>query len=300
MIAADLLWIPFVVVAALTQVARNAMQRELTVSLGTAGAAQVRFVFGLPFAVIFLFIVLSATRDPWPAIGPSFWPWLLLGTLTQVGATALMLTAMKSSSFVVTTAYIKTEPIQAAVFGFVFLSDSLTLWKFVAIIIATLGVVMTAVRPGGTKAFGDLKPTLIGLASGAAFALSSVAYRGAILSLFGVSFVTAATVTLVIGLAVQALILTVYLLVWNRATMLAILRLWRPSLLAGFLGAVASQFWFLAFATTTIANVRTLALIEVLAAQALSIYRFKQRITGPEILGIVLIVFGVGLLVAVH
>ena len=66
----------------------------------------------------------------------------------------------------------------------------------------------------------------------------------------------------------------------------------------GFLGAFASQFWFLAFALTAAANVRTLALVEVLFAQAVSYYSFKQPLSLHEFGGIVLIVIGVGLLVA--
>jgi uncharacterized membrane protein len=76
----------------------------------------------------------------------------------------------------------------------------------------------------------------------------------------------------------------------------AIVRAWRPSLLAGFLGALASQFWFLAFALATAASVRTLALVEVLFAQAISSFFFKQTTTPREALGIVLIVAGVALL----
>jgi uncharacterized membrane protein len=69
-------------------------------------------------------------------------------------------------------------------------------------------------------------------------------------------------------------------------------------MLAGFTGAFASQFWFLAFALTAAANVRTLALVEVLFAQAVSHYSFKQPMSAREGLGILLIVVGVALLVA--
>ena len=68
-------------------------------------------------------------------------------------------------------------------------------------------------------------------------------------------------------------------------------------MLAGFLGALASQFWFLAFALATAASVRTLALVEVLFAQAISTIVFKQATTPREALGIVLIVLGVLLLI---
>jgi len=292
------LWIPFTLVAALGQVARNAMQRSLTGPLGTWGATNIRFLFGFPFSILFFAAVLIFSGDhaPWPTA--AFWPWLLLGALSQIIATGLMLLAMNDRSFVVTTAYLKTEAIQTAIFGFVFLGDHLTTLKVIAILIATIGVVITALRPGGEKSFAELKPTVIGLVAAAAFALSAIGYRGAIITVSGVSFVTAASYTLVWGLFVQTVVLSIYLL-WRAPDVLAkILGLWRPSMLAGFMGAFASQFWFLAFALTAAANVRTLALVEVLFAQGVAYYSFKQPISARELSGIALIVIGVALLVA--
>jgi len=293
------LWIPFTITAALAQVARNAMQRQLTAPLGAWGATNIRFLFGFPFSVLFFAIVLIATGDrlPWPT--PAFWPWLLLGALCQIVATGLMLLAMKEHSFVVTVAYLKTEAPQTAIFGFVFLGDRLTVLKVIAILIATAGVVITALRPGGAKGFAELRPTLLGLLSAATFALSANGFRGAIITIEGVSFVTAATYTLVFGLLVQTLVLTVYLLARAPDVLKAILGMWRPSLLAGFMGAFASQFWFLAFALTAAANVRTLALVEVLFAQGAAHYSLKQPLSVRELLGVALIVIGVTFLIAV-
>src|SRR5215813_4361054 len=292
------LWIPFTVIAALGQVARNAMQRSLTKPLGTWGATNIRFLFGFPFSVIFVVSIWITTGDgvPWPTV--AFWPWLLLGALSQIVATGLMLLAMNDRSFVVTTAYLKTEAIQTAIFGFVFLGDHLTLLKVVAILIATVGVVITALRPGGEKGFAELKPTVIGLVAAGCFALSAIGFRGAIITLSGVSFVTASSYTLVFGLFVQTLVLTIYLLARAPDVLMKIFGLWRPSMLAGFMGAFASQFWFLAFALTAAANVRTLALVEVLFAQGVAYYSFKQPVSPRELFGIVLIVVGVALLVA--
>jgi drug/metabolite transporter (DMT)-like permease len=292
------LWIPFTLIAAAGQVARNAMQRNLTGPLGTWGATNIRFLFGFPFSVLFFAAVLTVSGDhaPWPTA--SFWPWLLLGALSQIIGTGMMLVAMNDRSFVVTTAYLKTEAIQTAIFGFVFLGDHLTALKVIAILVATVGVVITALRPGGEKGFAELKPTIIGLVAAAAFALSAVGFRGAIITVPGVSFVTAASYTLVWGLFLQTLILTIYLL-WRAPKILrGILGLWKPSMLAGFMGAFASQFWFLAFALTAAANVRTLALVEVLFAQAVAHFSFKQPISARELTGIALIVIGVALLVS--
>jgi drug/metabolite transporter (DMT)-like permease len=298
MISIATLWIPFTIIASLSQVARNAMQRQLTGPLGTWGATNIRFLFGFPFSLVFFAVVLAATGDrvPWPTA--AFWPWLLLGALSQIAGTGMMLLAMNDRSFVVTTAYLKTEAIQTAIFGFVFLGDQLTLLKVIAILIATAGVVIAALRPGAEKGFTDLKPTLLGLAAAAAFALAAVGFRGAVIVVPGVSFVTAASYTLVFALLVQALVLTIYLLARAPDVLKKILRLWKPSMFAGFMGAFASQFWFLAFALTAAANVRTLALVEVLFAQGVAYYSFKQPLSARELSGIALIVIGVALLVA--
>src|SRR3982750_885676 len=290
------LWIPFTIIAALGQVARNAMQRSLTKPLGTWGATNIRFLFGFPFSLLFLAVVLVATGDHLAAPPTVFWPWLLLGALSQIVATGLMLLAMNDRSFVVTTAYLKTEAIQTAIFGFVFLGDHLTALKVVAILIATVGVVITALRPGGEKSFAELKPTIVGLGAAAAFALSAVGFRGAIITVPGVSFVTAASYTLVLGVFVKTLVLTIYLLARAPDVLKAIPGLWKPSMLAGFMGALASQFWFLAFALTAAANVRTLALVEVLFAQGVAYYSFKQPLSARELSGIALIVIGVAML----
>lgn len=299
MIATAGLWIPFTLLGAAGQVARNAMQRELTGTLGTVGATHVRFLFGCPFALLFLAVVLGVTGAPLPVPGAAFGLWLVVAAVTQIVGTALMLAAMHARSFVVTTAYLKTEPLQAALFGFVFLADRLSAAKLaaIAIAIATAGVVVTALRPGGARGFGDPRPTVMGLAAAAVFALSAVGYRGAILALPATGFVVAATVTLAAALVLQCGLLSAYLALRAPGTLGAIARLWRPSLLAGFLGALASQFWFLAFALTAAANVRTLALVEVLLAQGLASVALGQRTSLREATGIALIVAGVATLI---
>jgi len=298
-IAASVLWIPFTLLAAAGQTARNAMQRELTTALGTVGATHVRFLFGFPFALIFLAGVLMATGLSLPTPPLVFWPWVVLGAGAQIVATATMLATMNDRSFVVTIAYIKTEAIQAALFGLIFLGDRVTLGMVAAILVATAGVVAMSLKGRGA-AEGGYKPVLLGLFSGAMFALSAVGYRGAILSLGLPSFVLAATFTVTIGLLMQAGLLTLYLALRDRAVLAAIVKAWRPSMFAGFMGATASEFWFLAFALTSVANVRTLALVEVLFAQAISYFVFKQATTKRDALGVALIVLGVALLIWVQ
>jgi len=292
------LWAAFTLVAAAAQTVRNAAQRGLTGKLGTVGATHVRFLFGCPFALVFLLAMLGMGGVlPRPTL--SFWPWLLDGALAQIAATALMLAAMEERSFVVAIAYIKTEPVQVALFGLVFLGDAVTPMMAAAIVIATTGVIVMSRKGGGlgVASRGGWRPTALGLAAGACFALSAIGFRGAILSLHDPSYAMAATFTMAAGLVLQAALMTLYLALRDRAVLAAIAAAWRPSVFAGFMGALASQFWFLAFALATAASVRTLALVEVLFAQAMSHFVFRQPVSPGEGVGIVVIVIGVVLLI---
>ena len=297
MIDSSWAWALFTVIAAFSQTVRNAAQRQLTATLGTVGATHVRFLFGFPFSLLFLAGVMWAGDTSLPRPPLAYWGWIADGALAQIAATALMLKAMNERSFVVAIAYIKTEPVQVALFGLILLGDVVTPLLALAILIATAGVVVMSIKPGTSLGAGGIKPTLYGLAAGATFGLSAVGFRGAILSLGLPSYLMAATFTLVVGLLLQSVLLSAYLWLRDRKVLEAIVRAWRPSLFAGFVGALASQFWFLAFALATAASVRTLALVEVLFAQAISRFVFKQATSGRERLGIVLIVIGCVLLI---
>lgn len=294
-----MLWAVFTIIAAAAQTARNAMQRELTATLGTVGATHVRFLFGFPFALLSLAGVMVVSREGLPIVPAVYWPWVALGFLAQILATAMMLSAMNDRSFVVTIAYTKTEPVQVAVFGLILLGDKVTLLSALAIVIATAGVVVMSLRPGAVQS-GGWRPTLLGIVSGGMFGLSAIGYRGAILSLQLDNFVMAATFTLAVGLIAQSILLSGYLAWRDPGVLKAIFRAWRQATFAGFMGALASQFWYLGFAIATAANVRTLALVEVLFAQAVSKFAFKQPTSLREILGIVLIIAGVVLLIWAH
>ena len=293
----SLLWIPATLAAAAAQTARNATQRRLTETLGTVGATQVRFLYGLPFAALFLLIVLAVSGEPLPGPGSGFFGFIVMGAVTQILATALMLAAMRERSFSVVTATTKTEPVHIAVFGLVVLGDPLTPLMALAIVVATAGVILASLKSGLSELTrAGARPILMGVVAGAFFGLAATGFRGAILSLDSGSFVVRASTTLVCGLALQTAILVAWLIAFNRPALVGSLREWRSSLFAGFLGALASQFWFIGFALTAAANVRTLALVEVLMAQAVSHRLLAEGTTRRELLGIALIVAGVALL----
>jgi drug/metabolite transporter (DMT)-like permease len=275
-----MLWIPFTLIAAAAQTARNAMQSGLTASLGTLGATQVRFLYGFPFALVFLAAAAVFEGMDAPAATPRFLAFTAGGAVVQVLATALS----------------KTEAVQIAVFGLLILGEHLTVLRAAAIVIATIGVALTALKPGERWTAETLRPALLGIASGGCFALAAVGFRGGVLALPEGGYWLRAATTLAWSLGLQALILGLWMLAFAREALLGSFRLWRQSVLAGFLGALASQFWFLGFSLTAAANVRTLGLVEVLFANAVGWRVFRQKPSQRQLVGMILIVLGVGLL----
>lgn len=80
------------------------MQRGLATTLDSLGAIQVRFLFGFPFALVFLVLVYGLGDSALPQIHSRFLLFVLGGALAQILAIALMLAAMRARSFVVVTA----------------------------------------------------------------------------------------------------------------------------------------------------------------------------------------------------
>ncbi|MDQ1899022.1 DMT family transporter [Paracoccus sp. WLY502] len=289
-----MIWVAATLIAATAQTARNAAQAGLTRQIGTLGATAVRFVFGFPFAVAAL--CLTAIWVPIPQPDATVLGWAALGAMAQIAATALMLVTMRGQGFGVATALMKTEPVTLALVGALVLAEPLGLPRLGAIGLATLGVVLAS---GATWSLTAWRPVATGILSGALFGLSAIGFRGALLALpDGSSGIRAITI-LAITLGLQTVVMAVWLVLCDRPALTGIMTQWRVSLVAGLLGAVASLFWFIGFALTPAANVRTLALVEVVMAQALSGRVFRQSVAPLQLLGMGLILAGVGWLLAV-
>lgn len=291
------LWIPASIFAAAAQAGRNAIQRSLTEQLGTLGATQVRFLYGFPFAFLFTLIAIFVTGSVLPKMNLEFALFVLAGALSQIAATALMLAAMRQRAFVVVTAWTKTEPVQVALFGMIVLGDQISLLAMGAIIVATVGVTIMASKPASDGGSGPAwQPVALGLSAAACFAIAAVSFRGGILALGEAHFFVRASWTLTCGLGLQTVLLAAWMMTFHYEAWVRCLKAWRISIWGGLLGASASQGWFLGFALTAAANVRTLGLVEVLFAQLLSWRVFLSKSTARETFGIVLIVAGVACL----
>lgn len=292
------LWVPITLVAVVFQTGRTALQKHLTAELTTSGVTFVRFLFGTPLALIYLGALLSVTGAPAPAPHGRFIVLAVIGGAGQIVGNFLLIRLFAHRNFAVGTTYSKTEAVQTALFGLVFFGEALSLAGFSAIVVSVVGVMMISVTHDRANLRGLLagwtsRVALIGLASGAGFAVATVAIRAASLSLGMEGFLVPAAYTLVWVTALQFVIMGAYMLYREAGQFRKIFRNFRYSFLVGLSGVLGSVAWFNAMTLENAAYVRTVGQIELVLSLLISYMVFKERSTRYEIIGMVLIVFGI-------
>jgi drug/metabolite transporter (DMT)-like permease len=299
------LWIPITIVAAFLQNVRSALQKHLKGVMGTTGATFVRFAFGVPFSLAFVYVLNRFADYPIPAANARFLIWTVVGGLTQIFATALLIHLFSFRNFAVGTAYSRTEQAQAAVFGLLFLGETVTSGALTAIGISIVGVMLISVAHtgGGWRALLSSvvsRNALIGLASGTLFGIAAVAYRAASLALDGPNFMMQAAVTLAYVIVFQTVIMFAWMAWREPAEIARVGRAWRPGLIVGLSGAMASFGWFMAMTLQQAAIVKSLAQIEMLFTMASSVFFFRETINRLEVAGCLLIVAGIVALIVLR
>jgi len=292
------LWIPITVFAAFCQNLRTAMQKHLKGKLGTTGATFVRFGYGFPFAVLYALVLHFAFNQPVPVPNATMLIAGALGGLAQIVATFLLIHLFSFRNFAVGTAYSKTEPIQAALFGFLVLGEHISLTAGLCIMIGITGVVVISLArvPLSLPAIRNSlagRPALIGLASAAFFGASAVAYRTASISLEGTGVAMQAATALVYATALQTLVMALWMALREPDQLSASLANWRSAVWVGASGIAGSVGWFTAMTLQNVAYVRALAQIELVFTFLASWLVFKETIVRSEIAGCVLIVVAV-------
>lgn len=290
-------WMALVVFAAVAQTARNAAQRSLTRDLGTWPATLVRFLYGLPLAglVLVLLYTLPAKAPEIAQWSGAYFGWLALGAFFQIAATGALLLAMQQRNFAVAVTLSKTEVLQVALFGAVFLGELPTHWALAAMAIATLGVALLSLPPRqlGAKLDWRSKAAMYGLICGACFAIATVGFRGAALALDAPSALLSGAWGVFIAQCMQTLAMGAWFVWRDRGVLVRIAKAWRVSLLAGCMGSAASLAWFSAYALQSAASVRTLGMVEVVFSYLVSRRLLKEQLRRNEKWGIALMLVGI-------
>lgn len=292
---------PITILAAFSQSIRSALQKHLTESLSTVGATQARFFYAVPFAIIYVGVLCYGMGYTLPTPNPMFYLYAIVGGLSQIVATALLLRLFSYRNFFVGITYSKTETIQAALLGFFILADGLTAGAIIGISLGIVGVMIMSSTRNSTSFAGLLnslksRSALTGISAGLFFGISAVSFRGASLSLDG-GFVIQAAFTLMVVLVFQSVVVSLYLIKREPGQMTAVITNWRISWLVGVTGMIASACWVTAMTIENACHVRALGQVELVFAFAASTLIFKEKTSKLEFLGISVILAGILILV---
>jgi drug/metabolite transporter (DMT)-like permease len=299
------LWIPITIVAAFCQNLRSALQKHLTGKLSTGGATYVRFFYAWPFALIYIWGLHEWGGMPYPEISGLFLLYCVLGGLSQIIFTGLLVWLFSFRNFAVGTTFSKTETVQVALLGFLLLGDTLSTGAVLAIVISVVGVMaMSAAQTNITfkTILASLveKSTLIGLASGLFLGGSVVFFRGASLELHYDGFIMPAAFTLAVSVVIQTVLMGIYILWREPGQMKAVLVNWKWAGAVGVAGVLGSIAWFTAFTLENAALVRAVGQIELVFTFIASAMFFHEKSTKLEIAGILLVIAGILLILFVR
>jgi len=292
------LWLPATLAAGALQAWRTAVQRRVGRTLSVNAAGLVRYLYGLPLALVMAWGYVALTGHAPEALDARFLLFCAAGGLAQILATNLLLMAFAEGNFVVGTAYSKTEAVQGALFSVVLLHEQLHWIAWVGIAVGVLGVMVLATGGAGggsgalLRAFGH-RAAGYGIASGTLFALCAVGIRRATIELAMSDPIAAALVTLAVTVAVQTVMQGVYL-AWREPEQLrGVLKSWRISGQVGLLSSLGSACWFTGFASAPVALVRVVGQVEVGFTLAFAHFYLREPLKRNEVAGLLLVGTGV-------
>ncbi|MDB5705364.1 MAG: EamA family transporter [Sphingomonas bacterium] len=298
------IWLPATIVAGGMQAWRTAVQKRVSHSMSVNAAGLVRYLYGLPFALILLAGYEAVfAHGPLPVAGRWFLLFCAAGGLAQIVATNLLLLAFGHRNFVVGTAYSKTEAVQGAILSFLLLGERLSPLSWAGI---GCGVVGVMVLSTGGKRMGPMDflralgqpAALCGIASGFFFAMTAIGIRRATHDLATPDPIRAALIVLAVTVSLQVLMQGCYLVLRERDQVPRVFAHWRVAGQVGLLSSIGSACWFTGFATAPVALVRIVGQVEVAFTFAFSRFYLGERMMRSEGVGLVLVVTGVILALA--
>ena len=289
------LWIAATLFAAFMQNLRFLLQRHLKVTtLSTGGATLARFLFGAPLAAVLFGLYAWATGAQLPSLNATFWIFVLTGGIAQILATMCVVALFAFRNFAVGITLKKTEVMLSAAVGLIVLGDAVSLPVLLAIAIGFIGMLFLSDPPKS-----DIRLPLrnrifnaasgYGLASGALFGVSAVAYRGATLELSSGDAILRASLTLTAATACQLVLLGAYLIWREPGQLRKVAQSWRVTSLTGLTSILGSLGWFTAFALQTAAYVKALGQVELVFSFLFSVFFLREKSSAKEIMGLVLI-----------
>ncbi|WP_372403034.1 EamA family transporter [Acinetobacter piscicola] len=282
-------WIFFTVMAAFMQAWRNAFQKQLSLTVDVYGVTLARFIFGLPFAIVYIFILyLQQPLSTHVEFTSRYWLYVIIAGMSQIAATALMVRLFKQKNYAIGVGLAKSEAILAAMIAVAVLHEKLTVLGWFGVMLG--GIAVFLLSNGKQKEAISLQTLTIGIGSGLCFAITSLLVREASLELTNLPYLHRAAWVLLSIIGFQCFSMLLFLIVFSRKTLLAMWQKIGLTFKVSVCSFLASLGWFTAMSMQSVAIVKTLGQIEILFSLLISVYFFKEKLAKTEHIGLFLVV----------
>mgnify|MGYP006272052667 CR=1 FL=1 len=278
-------WILATLAAVLFQTARFALQKQLTLDgLSALAATWARFLWATPFLLVAFVAWVQVFEPTLPALSPQFWLLISVGSIAQILATLCVLRLFQMRAFAIGLTFKKSEALQTGLLGWLALGDRLSLGGVIALIAGFVSLRVLSSTSGSTNSGDGVRSAGLGIASGALFAITGVAFRAAILEIDALTEVQAA-LSLLIATTLQTTFLSTWFLALDLTQVRKTLLAWRSGIVLGVLSLLGSYAWFVAFALQNAAYVYALGQVELIAAVFVGYLIFGEKPGRRELLG---------------
>ena len=280
------MWIFFTLLAAFMQAWRNAFQSQLSKEVKVAGVTLARFIWAGPIATLYLGLLYLWDNVGLPHFTAEFIDFIVGASMMQILATGLMVKLFQQQNFAIGAGLAKSAAIVAAILGTFFFGTHLSLLGWIGVILGGVAVFLLSAKQG--LRLLSLSTVLLGIASGSAFALTSLWVREASLRL-NVGFPHSAAWVLLCVICLQTLVLVSYLVLKDKETLIALIQRPRLTLLTSTASCFGSIGWFSAMSLQAVPYVKTLGQVEIFFMMLISAFWLKERVKIKEMFGLVLI-----------
>ncbi len=276
-------WVLFTLLAAAAQVIRTGLQKKLAKAANIATATYARYVFGLPWLIVYVLLMV----DTVPTIKPMFYLLAFVGGLAQITATIAMLYVMDRRNFAVGSLLAKTDALVVALVGTFVFMQVLSRGAWLSIVMGFVGVFV--MQPVSWQALCSHRGSLLyGFASGVLFAATAFVIYFA-KDYIDAPTIEAAAIFLLGMVCLQTLTMYVWIVTTNKTLRVGWQGQTPLALRIGLFSAIGSIGWFTGMSLVNPAYVKALGQIEIVLVVLVTWFVFKERISAREFAGIILI-----------
>lgn len=274
------------------QAIRTAGQKQLSEHLSAMATTAVRYVYALPFSILYLWFITDAREVSLPTLNEQFIFYAVIASVMQIVGTACLVAAFRYRNFAVATSLAKTEAVQVAVVGAIVFSVSLSALGWLSVIVGVAGVILVSKVKFNYRDVFQNPGAGYGLASGLGLAITTLLIRESSLAL-NTDLMVSAAVTLVFMITVQSFLSLFYLFMTDKNQITLMIKKWRLALFVGVTSVLGSIGWFTGASYQNAAYVKALGQVEFFITLFLTYRVFKEKITLKEYIGMLLIIVSV-------